>query len=414
MSVAPGRDGEVDGRVVVVGAGHAAAQLCASLRQEGWEGEVVLVGDEPSLPYERPPLSKGHLAGTTERDELLLRTPAFYDKAGVTHRQGRVTAIDRDERTVALADGEALAYDHLVLCTGARARPLPVDGADLEGVHLLRDLADVEGIRADLTDAAHAVVVGAGYVGLEVAASLRSLAVDVTVLEAQDRALQRVTAPPVSAFYERVHREAGVEIRLGVGVTSFVGDERVRGVRLADGGTIAADVVVVGIGAVPRVELARDAGLPVEDGIVVDDHGRTADERVYAAGDCCNYPDARYGRRLRLESVPSAVEQAKSVAAAICGKERPIAALPWFWSDQYDHKLQIAGISTGHDQIVLRGDPDGDDGFACFYLAAGRLAAADCIDQPTAFVFAKRAIGQDLSPDPAALADVDVPLASLL
>lgn len=412
MSVDPGRV-EDDGRVIIVGAGHAGAQVCASLRQEGWEGEVVLVGDEPSLPYERPPLSKGHLAGTIERSALLLRTPAFYDKARVTHRRGRVATIDRDERAVAFADGEVLTYDHLVLCTGARARPLPVDGADLDGIHLLRALADVEGIRADLTDAVHAVVVGAGYLGLEVAASLRGLGLDVTVLEAEERVLQRVTEPPVSAFYERVHREAGVEIRLGVAVAAFVGDDRVRAVRLADGASVAADLVVVGIGAVPRVELARDAGLPVHDGIVVDDRGRTADERVYAAGDCCSYPDARYGR-LRLESVPSAVEQAKSVAAAICGRHRPIAALPWFWSDQYDHKLQIAGISTGHDQMALRGDPDERDGFACFYLAGGRLVAADCIDHPTAFVFAKRAIGQGLALDPRSLADVDRPLASLL
>jgi 3-phenylpropionate/trans-cinnamate dioxygenase ferredoxin reductase subunit len=401
-------------RVIVVGAGHASAQLCVSLRQGGWEGEVLLVGDEPSLPYQRPPLSKTFLHGTTTLDDLLIRKPEFYEKEDVGFRHARVTGIDRENNTVELDDGERLAYDHLVLCTGARPRRLDVPGADLDGVHALRDAADIEAIRGTLRTARRAVIVGAGYIGLEAAASLRKLDVEVTVLEVADRVLQRVTAPEVSAFYDRVHCEEGVDLRTGVGVAGFRGDDRVRAVRLTDGTEIPADLVIVGVGVLPNVELARDAGLEVQDGIVVDEHGRTDDPRVFAAGDCANHFDARYGTRMRLECVANANEHAKAIAGAICGNEKPISALPWFWSDQYDLKLQIAGLSTGHDQIVLRGDPADGRSFACFYLADGRLIAADCVNRPKEFMFSKRAITEGLHPDPAHLTDPDIQLASLL
>ncbi|MTD43239.1 NAD(P)-binding protein [Conexibacter sp. W3-3-2] len=401
-------------RIVVVGAGHASAQLCASLRQDGWAGEILLVGDEPSLPYQRPPLSKTYLAGATTLDELLIRPADFYDKQQVTFRQGRVTAIDRAARTVALDDGGTLAYDRLVLCLGARPRRLTIPGSDLAGVHQLRDAADIEAIRGSLADTRRAVIVGAGYIGLEAAASLRKLGVDVTVLEVADRVLQRVTAPEVSAFYERVHREEQVDVRVGTAVQALEGDGRVRGVRLSDGSTLDAQLVIVGIGVVPNVELARDAGLAVDDGIAVDAHGRTEDPAVFAAGDCASGFHARYDRRLRLESVPSAVEQAKLVSGAICGIEKPGGALPWFWSDQYDLKLQIAGLSTGYDEVVLRGDPAEGRSFACFYYRRGALIAADCVNRPQEFMFSKRAIGQGLSPQPAELADPDTALAALL
>jgi 3-phenylpropionate/trans-cinnamate dioxygenase ferredoxin reductase subunit len=234
------------------------------------------------------------------------------------------------------------------------------------------------------------------------------------VLEAADRVLQRVTAPEISAFFDRVHREEGVDLRVGVGVAALESTERVSAIRLADGDAIAADLVIVGVGVLPNVELARDAGLEVDDGILIDAHGRTADPDVFAAGDCANYPDTRYGQRLRLESVSSAVEQAKCVAATICGKEKPISAPPWFWSDQYDLKLQIAGLSTGYDDIVLRGDPATGRAFACFYLAEGQLIAADCVNRAQEFMFSKRAIAEGLSPDRSLLADPDTPLASLL
>jgi 3-phenylpropionate/trans-cinnamate dioxygenase ferredoxin reductase subunit len=400
-------------RVVIVGASHASAQLCASLRQEGWDGEIHLIGDEPSLPYHRPPLSKTYLAGKSSLDELLIRKPDFYDKQRVRFRQGRATAVDREAHEVRLADGDATRYDVLVLCLGARPRRLSLPGVDLAGVHYLRDARDIEAIRERLIDVRSAVIIGAGYIGLETAASLRGLGIAVTVLEAADRVLQRVTAPEVSAFYDRIHREAGVDLRFGVGVSRLEGRDRIEGIRLPDGDRVAADLVVIGVGVVPNIELAQQAGLAVGDGIVIDAQGRTNDPSIFAAGDCAEYPDARYGRRLRLESVPNAVEQAKVVAATICGKEKSISALPWFWSDQYDLKLQIAGLNAGYEETVLRGDPATGRDFACFYLADGRVIAADCVNRPQEFVFSKRAIAQGLAPQPAALGNPDTPLSSL-
>lgn len=410
---ASGEDLMDNRRVLIVGAGHASAQLCASLRREGWTGEVLLVGDEPSLPYQRPPLSKTYLAGQADLDELLIRKPEFYQKEGVEYRQGRVTSIDRTTCTATLADGENVRYDKVALCLGARPRQLDVPGANLAGVHYLRDAADIVAIRKHLGTTNHAAIIGAGYIGLETAACLRRLGITVLVLEAGDRVLQRVTAPEVSAFYDRVHREEGVDIRVGTSVTALEGEGHVRGVRLADGDFIATDLVIVGIGVVPNVEIARDAGLPVDNGIVIDQYGRTSDPRIFAAGDCASYFDLRYERRLHLESVPNAVEQAKSVAAAICGREREISALPWFWSDQYHLKLQIAGLNTGYDEMVLRGDPAGRD-FVCFYLKNGRLIAADCVNRPEEFMFSKHAIAQRLEPNREMLADQTTPLKSLL
>ncbi|MDN5745883.1 MAG: FAD-dependent oxidoreductase [Nocardioidaceae bacterium] len=401
-------------RLIIVGASHASAQLCASLRQNGWTGEILLIGDEPSLPYQRPPLSKTYLAGKSSLQELLIRKPDFYEKQDVVFRQARVRSIERDACEITLTDGETLSYDRLVLCLGARPRPLVLPGAGLAGVHYLRDAADIEAIRERLPTARHAVIIGAGYIGLETAASIRGLGLTVSVLEAADRVLQRVTAPEVSAFYDRVHRAEGVDLRVGAAVAALEGEDRVTGVRLADGEQIAADLVIVGIGVIPNVELAQEAGLAVEDGIVIDARGRTGDPNIFAAGDCANYFDSRYDRCLRLESVPNAVEQAKTVAATICGKEKEISALPWFWSDQYDLKLQIAGLNAGYDEIVLRGDPETGRDFACFYLTCGRIVAADCVNRPQEFMFSKRAIAQDLMPDRALLADPATPLASLL
>ncbi len=401
-------------RVVIVGASHASAQLCASLRQNGWAGQILLIGDEPSLPYQRPPLSKALLSGESSVEDLPIRKPEFYEKEQVVFRHARVTGIDRAGQTVALDDGETVAYDKLVLCTGARPRPLNVPGADLAGVHELRNAADTDAIRATLATATRAVVIGAGYIGLEAAASLRKLGIEVTVLEVAERVLQRVTAPEISAFYDRIHREEGIDLRVGVGVAAIEGDGAVSGVRLADGELIAAELVIVGVGVVPNVELAQDAGLAVDNGIVIDEHGRTDDPDIFAAGDCANHFDARYDRRLRLECVANAVEQAKSVGAAICGQDKPISALPWFWSDQYDLKLQIAGLSAGYDEVVLRGDPSTGRGFACFYFSDGQLIAADCVNRPQEFMFSKRAIAEGLSPDHGLLADPGTPLKSLL
>ncbi|MCK8615494.1 NAD(P)/FAD-dependent oxidoreductase [Gordonia sp. C13] len=404
------------GRAVVIGASHAGAQLSAQLRSSGWDGDIVLIGDEPYLPYHRPPMSKTYLADTVGIDDLLIRGTEFYEKQNIRVRRARVERIDRAEQRVVLSDGESLSYDRLALCTGARPVRLGIPGAELRGVYYLRTAEDVEAIRADVPGSRRAVIVGGGYIGLETAASLRKLGLDVTVVEAADRVLQRVTAPEVSDFFRRIHEAEGVHVRTDAAVVGFEGDDgtgRVAAVRLADGEMVPADFVIVGIGVRPNVELAHEAGLAVEDGIVVDAQGRTSDPRITAAGDCVTYHDVRYGKT-RLESVPSAGEQAKVAAATMCGKETTISALPWFWSDQYDLKLQIAGLNTGYDTVVLRGDPTTDREFACFYLRAGDLIAADCVNRPQEFMFSKRVLAQSLPVDRGALADLDVPIASQL
>ncbi|ELB94754.1 MULTISPECIES: NAD(P)/FAD-dependent oxidoreductase [unclassified Rhodococcus (in: high G+C Gram-positive bacteria)] len=390
-------------RAVIVGASHAGAQLAAGLRQEGWTGEIVLIGEESALPYQRPPLSKAYLAGKSTLGELAIRSAEFYSKQGIQLLEATVEAIDRSAGHLSLSTGDALPYDKLALCTGARPRRLPTPGADLAGVYYLRTAADVEKIREATSPGRRAVIVGGGYIGLETAASLRALGLEVTVLEATGRVLERVTAPEVSAFFDRIHREEGVNIRTGARVEALSGDGRVREVILASGESIPADLVIVGIGVEPNTELAAAAGLVVDNGVVIDDQTRTSDPDIVAAGDCASHDMARYGRRIRLESVPSAGEQAKVAAATVCGKSKKIAALPWFWSDQYDLKLQIAGLNTGYDEVVLRGDPTRDRDFTCFYLRAGELIAADCIKRPRDFMFSKRVITQQLPIDRAEL-----------
>lgn len=388
-----------------MGASHAGAQVAASLRQEGWDGEVVLIGDEAALPYQRPPLSKAYLAGKSSLQELAIRKAEFYAKQEIRLVRATVTSIDRAAGCVVTSDDETLEYDGLALCTGGRARRLSLPGGDLEGVHYLRTFADVEVIRESAIPGRHAVVIGGGYIGLETAASLRALGLEVTVLEAAERVLERVTAREVSTFYERLHRDAGVVVRTGALVESLVGAPRVAEVIVAGGERIPADLVIVGVGLLPNTELAADAGLDVEDGIVIDDHARTSDAQIVAAGDCASHRMARYERLVRLESVPSAAEQAKTAAATLCGRERPIAALPWFWSDQYDFKLQIAGLNTGYDEVVINGDPAGGRDFTCYYLQRGRLLAADCVNRPRDFVWAKQALGKGLPVDRAQLED---------
>ncbi|MGA5462318.1 NAD(P)/FAD-dependent oxidoreductase [Mycobacterium sp. NPDC050041] len=383
-------------RAVIVGASHAGAQLAASLRQEGWDGEIVLVGNESALPYHRPPLSKAYLAGKCTVDELAIRNAEFYTKQRIQLLDATVEVLDRSAGHLSLTTGDALPYDKLALCTGARPRRLSIPGADLPGVCYLRTTADVAMIRECTSPGRRAVIVGGGYIGLEAAASLRALGLEVTVLEATERVLERVTAPEVSAFFDRIHREEGVDIQTDALVDAMSGDGRVREVILASGESIPADLVIVGIGVEPNTDLAAAAGLAIDNGVVIDDQARTTDPDIVAAGDCASHHMARYGRRIRLESVPGAGEQAKVAAATICGKSKKVAALPWFWSDQYDVKLQIAGLNTGYDEVVLSGDPTRDRDFTCFYLRAGELIAADCINRPRDFVFSKRVITQQV------------------
>ena len=390
-------------RVVIVGASHAGAQLAANLRKEKWAGDILLIGDEGRLPYQRPPLPKAYLAGGCHLDDVAIRSHQFYDKQRIQLVDATVTSIDRAERTITFGNNDAVSYSRLALCTGARARALPVPGADLPGVHYLRTATDVEAIRAAAVPGSRVVIVGGGYIGLETAASLRTLGVEVTVLEAAGRVLERVTAPVVSEFCERIHREKGVEVRTDTLVEGFCGDERVAGVVLAGGETLAAELVIVGVGVIPNTELAAAAGIDVDNGILVDDRARSSDPDILAAGDCVSHPIERYGRRARLECVAAATEQAKVAAATICGNDSALSSLPWFWSDQYDLKLQIAGLNTGYDEVLLSGDPAHDRGFTCYYFRDRELIAADCINRPQDFMTAKRAIAQRSSIDRAEL-----------
>jgi len=398
--------------VVIVGASHASVQAIDTLRREGYADPIVLVGDEPYLPYNRPPLSKKYLAGELERERLWLRSAHFYEQHRVETRLGvRVTAIDRGARRLRLGDGGELGYDHLLLCVGSRPRLLEVPGHPLAGIHCLRTIADVDAIRADLAGARRLVVVGAGYIGLEAAACARQLGLEVTVLEAAERPLNRVVAPAISAFYERRHAREGVRILCRQTVTGFVGTDRVQAVACG-GQEFPADLVIVGVGVLPEETLAAAAGLRCENGIWVDEHCRSSDPLVYAAGDCTNHPSARYGRRVRLESVDNAVEQAKTAASNICGKPARHEHVPWFWSDQYDVKLQIAGLSEGYDQTVLRGDPESGS-FALYYLARGELLAVDAVNSMKDFMNGKKWIAERKRPDTARLADPSVDLKTI-
>ncbi len=407
--------------LLIVGAGHAAGELATSARNEGWVGRIVMIGEEPHLPYQRPPLSKAFLAGEVAVEGLLLKPQATYDKAGVEFiGAARVTQIDRANKRVVLADGRTLAYDKLALTTGGRARRLTVDGAaqaeSVSNFHYLRTLADVSRIRPQFTAGMRLVIIGGGYVGLEVAAVAVKHKLQVTVLESFPRVLARVTAPEVSAFYEQVHRAAGVELRTGVTVNGFEFDpsgDAVSAVVCGDGTKVAADLVIVGVGLVPNVELAEAAGLKVDNGIFIDEGCRTSDPDIVAAGDCTSQFNTYADRVLRLESVPSALEQARTAAASLNGKTRAQNHVPWFWSDQYDLKLQMVGLSQGYDQLVLRGKPD-NRSFAAFYLKQGRVISVDVVNRPPDFMMAKRFVADGLAVDPVRLADESIPLKSLL
>lgn len=399
---------------VIVGASHAAAQLAASLRQKGWAGPIRIIGDEGRLPYQRPPLSKAFLTGEVDADSLAIRPAAFYEKHQVECVSGRVMAINRSEKTLTLDDGSEQRYDKLALCTGTRVIPLPIEGIELDGVHNLRSLADVDGIRQNLPGTRHAVIIGGGYIGLETAASLRKQGVEVAVLERAERVLQRVTAPEVSAFYQRIHGEAGVAIRTDIAATAIEGDGRVSRVVCADGSSYPADMVIVGIGVAPNSELAEAAGLETNNGIVVDECCQTQDSDIVAARDCANQWDPQSGQWRRLESVPNAVEQAKTAAATLCGERSPQTSLPWFWSDQYDLKLQIAGLSRGYDQVVIRGDDKTGRDFAAFYFKKGELIGADCVNRPPEFMIAKKLLSQKQTPDPVRLVDETIEVKQLM
>jgi len=401
---------------IVIGASHAAAQLAPSLRQQGWDGRIIVIGDEEYIPYHRPPLSKTLLSGEKDIDGILIRPQAAYEKSDIEFMLGlRVDSIDRERKTVSLNNGEVLDYNKLALCTGSRVRKVSLPGADLPGVNYLRNISDVARIKESIGEDKSVVIVGGGYIGLETASVLTKLCKKVTVLEMEPRILARVTAPDLSQFYNRVHTEEGVDIRTGVAVSGFDGEDRVSRVVCSDGSAYEADLVVVGVGVIPNTELAEAAGLEVENGVVVDEFCRTRDPHIVAAGDCTSHPNALYKRQLRLESVPNASEQGTIAAASICGvTDKSYKSLPWFWSDQYDLKLQIAGLSQGYDQVVIRGDRVTGRSFVAFYLKEGKLISADCVNRPQEFMVSKRLIAEGIPVDILHLADEGISPKALL
>lgn len=396
---------------MIVGAGQAGFQVAASLRMEGYEGAITLIGDEPNLPYQRPPLSKAFMAGKQDIEDTALRPSAFYE----SHRidlmmSAKVTQIDRVARAVRLTSGRSVRYEALVVAVGARNRTLPIEGADLDGICYLRTDVEAVDIRQRLEDAQNVVVIGGGFIGLELAAAATTLGKSVRVLELQSRLMPRVVSPLLSDFYREVHASHGVEISLGVALADVVSDHgKVSGIVLSDGSVCPADLVLVGIGVVPNTELALDAGLTVSNGIVVDEYLRTEDESVYALGDCANHPNPFATGRVRIESVQNAVDQAKCIAAAIVGRSESYCAVPWFWTDQFDIKLQMAGLSGGYGEVVTRGDPESRK-FSVFYFRDGRLAAVDSVNRPADHLAARKLIGARTAITPAQAADPSVDL----
>ena len=408
-------------RITIVGAGQAAAQAVETLHKRGYQGSITLVGDEILLPYQRPPLSKKFLAGTLDRDRLLIRHSAHYTDHGVDLRLGFAAAsIDRARRRLEIADGSSVEYDALLLATGSHPRLLPLPGAELAGVHYLRSVADVDRLRGEIAPGRRVVIIGGGYIGLEVAATCREAGLDVTVLEAADRVMNRVVSPAVSAFYEAEHARRGVRIHCGARVDSLVPSplsspdtERVAAVLLDDGHELPADFVLIAIGVSPTDALARAAGLECDNGILVDEYCQTSDPHIWSAGDCARHPSIHYGLRVRLESVDNAFEQGTSAALNMLGIRTVHDKVPWFWSDQFDLKMVIVGLSAAHDEVVLRGDP-ASRAFSVCYLRDGELIAVEAINHTKDQMAARKLIPLRARPDLAKLSDPALPLKDCL
>jgi len=402
--------------ILIVGAGHGGAQAALVLRQQGFAGSIAIVGDEPDIPYERPPLSKEYLAGDKSFERILIRPPAFWEERDIPILTGRrVTAVDPAAKTATLAGGEAIGYGRLIWATGGSPRMLPVDGHDLDGVHVVRTRADADAMMGALKTTTNVVVVGGGYIGLEAAAVLSKFGKTVTVLEALPRVLARVAGEPLSRFYEAQHRAHGVDVRLEARLESFVGaGGAVTGVKMADGEVIPAEMVIVGIGIIPAVGPLISAGAAGGNGVDVDEYCRTSLPDVFAIGDCAAHENAFCGgQRIRLESVQNANDQAAVVAKFIAGERQAYHAVPWFWSNQYDLKLQTVGLSTDHDDLVVRGDPAARS-FSVIYLKAGRVIALDCVNMTKDYVQGRKLVTEGLSPDKARLADTSVLLKELV
>ncbi|WP_315782659.1 MULTISPECIES: NAD(P)/FAD-dependent oxidoreductase [unclassified Bradyrhizobium] len=409
-----GQDAVTKGPVVIVGAGHAGFQLATSLRQAGFADPIHLINDEPHLPYQRPPLSKAYLKGTGGPETLMFRPQKFYADQAIDLVYDRVVSVQRDQRRVLLASGRTLDYGHLVLATGARNRLLDIPNANLPAVRYLRILDDSEALRSLLGDAKRVVVIGAGFIGLEFAATARIKGLEVDVLELGARVMARAVTAEISDYFQKQHADAGVRIHLGVQSTSIEADgNKVTGVSLSDGRHIPADLVVVGVGVLPNVELAADAGLQVAAGIVVDEYLLTSDPHISAIGDCALFTSQRFGGTLRLESVQNATDHARCVAARLTGDVKPYDGQPWFWSDQANDKLQIAGLTTGYDQVVLRGDP-AQKAFSAFCYKEGRLVGIESVNRAGDHMFGRKLLAAGGTIDAAKAADPGFDLKSAL
>lgn len=433
---------------IIIGASHAGAQLCLSLRQLGYTGPVIVIGNESHLPYQRPPLSKQFLSGKITNDDLDIRPAALYEKHNIDFLlDTEVTNIDRDKKIISTNNKQhpQIAYEKLALCTGANVRKLPIEGSGLDNIHYLRSLDDILAIQTSIekskrggdqttTKTQHAVIIGGGYIGLETAASLRKMSINVTLLEGAHRILGRVTAPAVSDYFSQLHQAHGVRIvtdckitkitqssnldgnqtkQLDIHSTSSEKNNNLREEKETKEEIITADFIIIGIGVTPNTQLAEMAGLEIDNGVVVDEFAQTSDKDIVAAGDCTSHPSQNYGL-IRLESVPNAMEQAKTAAATLCEKQKPHYSLPWFWSDQYDDKLQIAGLSLGYDEIIIRGKNTFEpsqipsetlSSFSVFYLKENNLIAADCVNRPKDFMLTKHWLQNNHTPELKKLAD---------
>ncbi|MFL6790920.1 MAG: NAD(P)/FAD-dependent oxidoreductase [Bradyrhizobium sp.] len=402
------------GPVIIVGAGHAGFQLAASLRQHGFGERIALINDEGHLPYQRPPLSKAYLKGTGGPDSLMFRPDKFYRDQNIDLIVDRAASIDRSARKLVLTSGASLDYRHLVLATGARNRLLDIPNANLEAVRYLRTLDESEALRHLITAGQRVVVIGAGFIGLEFAATARAKGLEVDVVELAVRVMARAVTAEISEYFQLRHTAAGIRIHLGVQVTSIESDgASVTGVSLSDGRHIPADLIVVGVGVLPNVELAAEAGLPVASGIVVNDHLLTSDPNISAIGDCALYKSERFGGSLRLESVQNATDHARCVAARLTGDARVYDGLPWFWSDQGPDKLQIAGLTTGYDRVVVRGDRD-RGAFSAFCYKSGHLVGIESINRAGDHMFGRRLFAANGSITPEQAADLSFDLKGVL
>jgi 3-phenylpropionate/trans-cinnamate dioxygenase ferredoxin reductase subunit len=403
-----------DGPVIIVGAGHGGYQVAASLRQAGFAGRICLINDEAHLPYQRPPLSKAYIKGSAGPESLMFRPEKFYHDQTIELIAGRAVSIDRAGRKVLLASGETLAYGHLVLATGARNRLLDLPNANLPDVKYLRILDESEALRKIIPSKARVVVIGAGFIGLEFAATARIKGLEVDVLELAPRVMARAVTAEVSEYFQARHREAGIRIHLGVQATSIEAENgKVTGVSLSDGRHLPADLVVVGVGVLPNIELAAEAGLPVAAGIIVDEYLSTADPNISAIGDCALFASPRFGGSLRLESVQNATDHARCLAARLTGDRKVYDGHPWFWSDQGDDKLQIAGLTTGYDRVVLRGDP-AKKAFSVFCYHGDKLLGIESINRAGDHMFGRRLQGMNRSITPEQAADESFDLKSAL